>query len=108
MKKYGGDLPLHIAIRDGANRDIIDLMLEKDTDSAGVQDCEGRLALHLAASNSGTNLKVIQDLTHLNERATRTPDDFGLLPLHWACTKSAPAINIKAIIKASQPQQQQY
>lgn len=99
-KNYGGDLPIHIACREGASKDIIHIMLEKSVETTTIQDCEGRLPLHLAACSSTIHVNSIQDLISYNERATRTPDDFGLLPLHWACTKNAPAINVETIIKA--------
>jgi len=75
-------------------------MLEKASETTKVTDCEGRLPLHLAACNSGIHINSIQDLIIYNERAIRTPDDFGLLPLHWACTKDAPANIVETIIKA--------
>lgn len=99
-KNYGGDLPIHIACREGSSKDIIHIMLQKSVQTIQIPDCEGRLPLHLAACSETIHVNSIQDLISYNEKATRTPDDFGLLPLHWACTKNAPAINVETIIKA--------
>jgi len=100
-KNYGGDLPLHIACREGASKEVINFMLvrEKNTyNSSNEKDCEGRLALHLAASKSGTDVQVIKDLAEVNAKAARTPDDFGLLPLHWACSKNASKAVVEALL----------
>ena len=89
VKNYGGDLPIHIACREGASKEIIELILNADEyECAKVTDCEGRHPLHLAASNKNISVKTIQNLIKVNERATRIPDDFKLLPLHWACSKN--------------------
>lgn len=100
QKNHGQELPIHIACRQGASKEVIRLLLEKSPETAKIPDCEGRLPLHLACCNDTTDQTSIQDLILYNERATRTPDDFGLLPLHWACTKNSPAVNVETIIKA--------
>jgi len=56
--------------------------------------------LHLAASNSNVSVKTIQNLITVFDRATRIPDDFSLLPLHWACSKNASPRVIETIIQA--------
>lgn len=100
-KNYGGDLPIHVACREGASKEVIESILNSDQyESAKVADCEGRLPLHLAAGNKNVSVKTIQDLVRVNERATRTPDDFKLLPLHWACSKNASPRVIETIIQA--------
>lgn len=100
-KNYGGDLPIHVACREGANKDVIDIILNSDEyESAKVADCEGRLPLHLAAGNKNASVKTIQSLIKVYERATRTPDDFDLLPLHWACSKNASPRAVETIIQA--------
>ena len=100
-KNYGGDLPIHVACREGASKEVIQIILNSDQfESSKVADCEGRLPLHLAAANKNASVKTIQDLIRVNERATRTPDDFKLLPLHWACSKNASPRVIETIIQA--------
>lgn len=100
-KNYGGDLPIHIACRDGASDEVIDVILNCDRyECSKVKDCEGRLPLHLAASNSNICVKTIQNLINVNERATRTPDDFQLLPLHWACSKNASPRIVETLLQA--------
>ena len=69
-------------------------------ESVKVADCEGRLPLHLAASNQHISPKTIQNLILVNDRATRIPDDFNLLPLHWACSKNASPRVVETIIQA--------
>lgn len=98
-RNYGGDLPIHIACRQGAGKDIIKIMVEKGIETTKETDCEGRLPLHLAVCSSGIHVNSIQDIITYNEKAARTPDDFGLLPLHWACTKDATATVVETIIK---------
>lgn len=56
--------------------------------------------MHLAASNKNASVKTIQNLITVNERATRSPDDFQLLPLHWACSKNASPRVVETIIQA--------
>jgi len=97
-KNYGGDMPLHIACREVASKEVINFMILRDSfESTNERDCEGRFPLHLASRN-GTDIKVIKDLLEVNSRAARTPDDFGLLPLHWACSKNASAEIVEALI----------
>lgn len=99
-KNYGGDLPLHIACREGVSKDVINFMLLRDPfESTKVQDCEGRLPLHLASRN-GVDGSIIKDLLDVNTKSPRTPDDFGLLPLHWACSKNASAEVVELLIEA--------
>ena len=92
-------MPIHIACRQGAGKNIIKIMLEKGIGTSKETDCEGRLPLHLAACSSDIHVNSIQDLVKYNEKAARTPDDFGLLPLHWACTKNATPLTVETIIK---------
>jgi len=101
IKNSGGDLPIHIACRVGASHEVIEVLLDSvGFESAQASDCEGRLPLHLAASNNDTSTKTIQTLLKVYDRATRLPDDFGLLPLHWACSKNASPRTIETIIQA--------
>ena len=43
--------------------------------------------------------KKSTDILCYYEKAARTPDDFGLLPLHYACSKEATAASIEALLK---------
>ena len=101
MKNSAGDLPIHVACREGASNEVIEELLMGDGyESAQVEDCEGRLPLHLAVGNKTISLKTIQTLISVYDRAARTPDDFSLLPLHWACSKNSSAQIIEALIQA--------
>jgi len=100
QKNYGGDLPIHIACREGASKEVINFMIVHDPfESTSQRDCEGRLPLHLAARD-GTDIKVIEGLLEINAKAARETDDFGLLPLHWACSKNAPVEIVEKLIDA--------
>ena len=50
--------------------------------------------------HKNVSVKTIQNLITVNERATRSPDDFQLLPLHWACSKNASPRVVETIIQA--------
>ena len=56
--------------------------------------------MHLAAGNNNILVKTIQHLITVYDRAARIPDDFSLLPLHWACYKNASPHVIETIIQA--------
>ena len=56
--------------------------------------------MHLAASNNNVSVKTIKNLITVYDRATRIPDDFSLLPLHWACSKNASPRVTETIIQA--------
>lgn len=98
VKNSGGDLPLHIACRECASKEVTEFLLLNDPfKSAQTADDEGRLPLHLA-SRSGTDVKIIKDLLNIYSKAARTPDDFGLLPLHWACAKNASSEIVESLL----------
>lgn len=101
VKNSAGDLPIHIACREGASNEVIEeLLLGDGYEAAKVVDCEGRLPLHIAVGNKTNSLKTIQTLISVYDRAARTPDDFSLLPLHWACSKNSPSQIVEALIQA--------
>jgi len=99
-KNYGEDLPMHIACREGVSKEIIEHMIEKNFETVKICDCEGRLPIHLAAASQSIHVKSIEDIISFYEKGVRTPDDFGLLPLHWACSRKAPALIVETLIKA--------
>lgn len=98
-ENYGGDLPIHVACREGVQKEILDLMMNLNPESLEKKECEGRLPLHLALFKKSTDACTIQDILCYYEKAARTPDDFGLLPLHYACSKEATAASIEALLK---------
>lgn len=95
----GGDIPLHLACRERASKEVIDALIFSDPNTARVSDEEGRLPLHLVC-RQGAGVDIVQNLISSYAGGARKPDSYGLLPLHWACAQNAKLPIVKALLKA--------
>jgi ankyrin repeat protein len=89
-----GCLPLHTACQNvaGADKDVVQELLNSYPLSARVTDYDGCLPLHAACQNShGANKDVVDKLLEKYPEGARVPDKNGCLPLHAACQNIAGA-----------------
>mmetsp|Transcript_40953 Transcript_40953/g.46530 ORF Transcript_40953/g.46530 Transcript_40953/m.46530 type:complete len:235 (+) Transcript_40953:127-831(+) len=92
-------LPLHIACRKNANKDVVNHLIECYEYGCLVPDTLGRLPLHYALSN-GADDSITDLLVGKNPNAARGFDRRGWLPLHVACSVGASTHVIKCILAA--------
>jgi hypothetical protein len=100
-----GKLPLHLALRSGQPRDVVQLLLRANPDGAAVQDNYGSLPLHIALSTGGTAYETIADVLEAFLAGASVEDKAsGMLPLHSVLMRDAPALPatlVKALLEAN-------
>jgi hypothetical protein len=78
-------LPLHWACCHEVSSIIIELLVERCAEAAGLGDSEGWLPLHLACMFEHNSLTTIKYLIAAYPTAMTTVDDQGYTPFHEAC-----------------------
>ena len=87
-----GWLPLHYACANGAELEVIQMLVEAYPDSRVVTDKRGRTPLHFALGNveHPPTVELVKVLAGKRRESVRWPDENQMLPLHYACAYGAP------------------
>jgi ankyrin repeat protein len=112
-KDNHGMLPLHCACKKGYSLPLIKVLLTAYPEGKGVQDNDGNtplqyltitasrvdengmLLLHRqAAYSKGLSVEGLNILFDAHPEAIRIQDNFGLLPLHYACLNEVSSVDI--------------
>ena len=78
-----GDTPLHYAVRDSGNVDIVKYFIAKLMFDPNIKGCHGKTPLHLAIENY--RVQVIKYLIKTNQVDQLCKDDDGVIPLQRIC-----------------------
>jgi len=94
-------LPMHAAIQIKASYPVLRRVLAQCPDQVFVQDCFGRLPLHLIASQCyGANVLFLEDLLRAYPYACISRDLHNRLPFHTALLHQADSRGIAALMNA--------
>ena len=94
-----GILPIHDACEGIDNLDVIKYLYEVCPESFKKADKKGNCALHYAVCS---NPEVVQFVIEANKLALQTPNNYGYLPIHKACSLSV-EVNIIKVLHESYP-----
>lgn len=78
-----GDLPLHIACKQRASLDVVQVLMEAYPLGASTRDDRGRLPVHLACI-SGTTISILEALLRASPGTSEMTDGAGRTPLMYA------------------------
>ena len=97
-----GQLPLHFAAQnqnqiDGESLLLLTEVFDKNPSAISVADASGAYPLHLAAKNG--SLDVVQFLCQTYPKAMNALDMEGLLPMHYASSRSEQLMNKGEILQ---------
>jgi ankyrin repeat protein len=89
----GGESTLHCACREGGGKhdvthDIIQLLIQACPASLAMASDFGNLPLHDACLHGNCSLEIVSLLVNDNPDAVRSPNHFGMRPVHYASGKS--------------------
>ncbi len=80
-EEVSGDIPLHLAIRTGANRDLLKILVEANRTSASIPTAQKQIPLHLLLQSGDNDFTKIQCLLHAHPDGIETIDHkTGLYP----------------------------
>jgi len=84
-----GNLPIHIASRNGAPVEVVRLLAEQDAATLHMQDRSGALPIHIACCQKSSAVEMLQWLMEQDVGALCTRTSSGALPIHVACLARA-------------------
>ena len=88
-----GELPLHIACRVGAPREILRLLVQTYAAALQTRNNNGSLPLHAACQADDPSLDAIRFVVEQDPTAVQAANNDGALPLHSLCG-SRPSVQV--------------
>lgn len=82
--EFNGMTFLHAVVKYSPPTEVIEAMIQADTDAVKGQDCLGRTPLHVACG-TGSDVSIIRLLVRAYPEACDIEDVDGRTPLHLAC-----------------------
>lgn len=98
VKNENGDLPLHIAIRNGYRFSVVAPIFQEYPKAAEVRNNDGYLPLHMAL-DYGASLDTIRMLLRSYPKAAQIQDKNGDLPLHIAIRNEFSSFLVEVIFQ---------
>ncbi|GAX11302.1 hypothetical protein FisN_15Lh231 [Fistulifera solaris] len=84
IQDVNGYLPLHHALENGADSDVVRCLLDVEKRAAILQTRKHDTALSLACT-ANKSVEAVKILLEANPAATLQPNDYGFLPIHCSC-----------------------
>jgi ankyrin repeat protein len=84
IQDVNGYLPLHHALENGADSDVVRCLLDVEKRAAFLQTRKHDTALSLACT-ANKSVEAVKILLEANPAATLQPNDYGFLPIHCSC-----------------------